>query len=143
MVFNRPTIYRSPADVELQTGQGLGLGFADLLFKRSSVTTLCVLTGPAGGAGGGPFGKGEGGRGSQAGSSAGQEGERDPEEGHQEGEAETQDYLQGSFTWKHSNLKYFPRVVETLETCISHSALVNIVFCPHIFPHSAELELLC
>ena len=60
------------------------------------------LTGPAGRAGGGSFGEGKGGRGGQAGGPAGQEREGDPEEGHQEGEAETQDYLQGSVSWKHS-----------------------------------------
>lgn len=55
-------------------------------------------TGPAGGAGGSSLAEGEGGRGGKAGGPAGQEREGDPEEGHQEGEAETQDYLQGSFS---------------------------------------------
>lgn len=63
-------------------------------------------TGPAGRAGRGSAAEGEGGRGGQAGRPAGQEREGDPEEGHQEGEAETQDYLQGSFSLKHSDFDW-------------------------------------
>ena len=63
-------------------------------------------TGSAGGAGRGSAAEGEGGRGGQAGRPAGQEREGDTEEGHQEGEAETQDYLQGSFSLKHSDFDW-------------------------------------
>lgn len=86
------------------------------------------FTGPAGGAGGGSFAEGEGGRGGEAGSPAGQERERDPEEGHQEREAETQDYLQGSFFYRMtaSNLKCFSDLLQSM-----------------MFSDSTELELLC
>lgn len=67
-----------------------------LLFIGLSLISLW-FSGPTGRAGGGSFGKREGGGGGQTGSSTGEEREGDSEKSHQEREAETQDNVQGFF----------------------------------------------